>query len=326
MTEPSATPTTYQDRIGGLIASGVVLIVMGLLCLLIFGFSTLSTKLAAQQAGAASEVSAPTMTMVLAIYGGLAVTFLWLGVGCILARRWARALTLVVSVIWLICGTSGMALATMVAVPALKGFDAGSAAMGRVLTILAVMGFIKLLFYVAVPLALFLFIRSPHVKATCEARDPVARWTDRCPLPVLGAVVAMVLTAANTLTVFAFSFAPLFGRLVTGTPAFILQLGTGALLVVAAVQLYRLRMTGWWLACALLLFWCISAIVTFQMVNVEEWMEAMRLPPESRAMMPWFGRYFSQMGAWTAIWSCAAAAYLMYIKRFLQEPDPVSAA
>ena len=30
------------------------------------------------------------------------------------------------------------------------------------------------------------FYNSRHVKATCERRDPATRWTDACPLPVLG--------------------------------------------------------------------------------------------------------------------------------------------
>jgi hypothetical protein len=40
--------------------------------------------------------------------------------------------------------------------------------------------------FVLLPAIWTYFYRSPHVKATCEARDPVARWTDACPLPVLG--------------------------------------------------------------------------------------------------------------------------------------------
>ncbi len=41
-------------------------------------------------------------------------------------------------------------------------------------------------FFVLVPAVWMFFYQSRHVKATCEARDPVTRWTDACPLPVLG--------------------------------------------------------------------------------------------------------------------------------------------
>ena len=35
--------------------------------------------------------------------------------------------------------------------------------------------------YIVIPGVAVLFYRSPHVKHTCEVRDPVERWTDRCP-------------------------------------------------------------------------------------------------------------------------------------------------
>ena len=40
-------------------------------------------------------------------------------------------------------------------------------------------------FFVILPAVWIFFYKSRQVKATCEARDPVARWTDACPLPVL---------------------------------------------------------------------------------------------------------------------------------------------
>ena len=49
------------------------------------------------------------------------------------------------------------------------------------------MGFV----FVLLPIAWVLFYRSRHVQATCEARDPVARWTDACPLPVLALRVCL---------------------------------------------------------------------------------------------------------------------------------------
>ena len=42
-----------------------------------------------------------------------------------------------------------------------------------------------LVFFILVPAVWTFFYNSRHVKATGEAPDPVTRWTDACPLPVL---------------------------------------------------------------------------------------------------------------------------------------------
>ena len=58
-----------------------------------------------------------------------------------------------------------------------------AAAIGVIMVITCLMfGF----FFIALPAVWIFFYKSRHVKATCEARDPVTRWTDACPLPVLG--------------------------------------------------------------------------------------------------------------------------------------------
>jgi len=54
----------------------------------------------------------------------------------------------------------------------------------RTVAMIVALGFMGLLFIV-LPGGLILVYQSRHTKATCEARDPVPRWTDACPLPVL---------------------------------------------------------------------------------------------------------------------------------------------
>src|SRR6185312_5588971 len=44
-----------------------------------------------------------------------------------------------------------------------------------------------LVFYGLIPGTMVLFYGSQNVRLTCEHHDPVIRWTDRCPPPVLGA-------------------------------------------------------------------------------------------------------------------------------------------
>ena len=45
---------------------------------------------------------------------------------------------------------------------------------------------LNLVFYVIIPGILILVYSRADVRLTCETRNPLASWTDRCPLPVLG--------------------------------------------------------------------------------------------------------------------------------------------
>ena len=50
-------------------------------------------------------------------------------------------------------------------------------------------------FFIALPKVWIFFHNSRHVKATCEARYSVTRWTDACPLPVLALCLWLLVSA-----------------------------------------------------------------------------------------------------------------------------------
>ena len=83
------------DRHTRLIALGVVQLCFGALgalltLLILFGMVTM---LAMDPASAAAAGMSPRLTLMgMAVYGAMAAWFLTMGVGSILARRWARAL------------------------------------------------------------------------------------------------------------------------------------------------------------------------------------------------------------------------------------------
>ena len=59
----------------------------------------------------ATEVASVRMMIPgILFYTLLAVWFIWVGIGSIKARRWARALILISSWLWLICGVSGFVI------------------------------------------------------------------------------------------------------------------------------------------------------------------------------------------------------------------------
>ena len=120
------------------------------------------------------------------------MALIWLGIGSIKARRWARALLLIFSWSWLIMGIFMTAIMPFVMAKVFANLppDAktGQPAMPPAAITAMVIGMTLffVVFFVLVPAVWTFFYNSRHVKATCEARDPVTRWTDACPLPVLG--------------------------------------------------------------------------------------------------------------------------------------------
>ncbi len=54
------------------------------------------------------------MILCVLFYVLLATWFIWMGIGSILTRRWARALLLIFSWFWLICGATGMAFLLLI--------------------------------------------------------------------------------------------------------------------------------------------------------------------------------------------------------------------
>ena len=93
----------YKDRSTGLVIFGILTLLLGCLAglfvpLMLFG------QMMAAKAPDAPPVNHAAMLPGIVIYGGLAVALVWLGIGSIKARRWARALLLIFSWSWLIMG------------------------------------------------------------------------------------------------------------------------------------------------------------------------------------------------------------------------------
>ena len=106
----SADSPRFKDRSIGLIIFGALQIVMGCGCALLIPFMLLSL-LVAPPAAAPMNAAPMNMQMMLpavGFYGLAAVVLVSLGVGSIRARRWARALTLVLAWMWLVMGVMGV--------------------------------------------------------------------------------------------------------------------------------------------------------------------------------------------------------------------------
>ena len=215
----------YNDRRAGLLAFGVVQILLGCLTAV-----WIFRVVARDPAGAAQG---------LLLYALATVYFIVTGVGSIRGRRWARALIAAVSGAW-------AAFGVLAAVrPLLAGGNASA------LVVFVLLAFV-------IPLVLTLFYSSRDVALTADALDPKPRWTDRAPVPVLALCAVLAFAGVESLVLSAGERFTFGGTVLTGAPASLAYVVLAILFAHLAVQLYRLRQYAWWV---LLLLHVIGAVL-----------------------------------------------------------------
>ncbi|HEU6449387.1 MAG TPA: hypothetical protein VFV23_13225 [Verrucomicrobiae bacterium] len=262
----------------------------------------------------------------MAAYLALMVAMIWLGVGSIMARRWARALLLIFAWVWLVIGIVTMAgmiiwLPKFFAnirdnMPPNQPPMPGGAEIFVIGFMILFLGF----FFILLPAVWVFFYRSPHVKATCEARDPEARWTDACPLPVL-VMPALTLFSLPLMVLIGLSgncVMPFFGVFISGITAGAFCIAIGALSVYFSWLIYRLQPLGWWLALTAMVLFMISGWLTFARHDLAEMYQLMNFPPEQieliqKTGMPDLIRWFMPLSA------APFVIYLLFIKRYFRK-------
>jgi hypothetical protein len=317
----------YKDRSTGLVIFGILTLLLGCLAglfvtLMLFG------QMMAAKAPNAPPVNHAAMLQGMAVYGLLAVALVWLGIGSILARRWARALLLIFSWSWLIVGifiTAVMPffMAKVFAnLPPNAGTGQPAMPPAAITVMVVTMTLFFGVFFVLVPAVWTFFYNSRHVKATCEARDPAPRWTDACPLPVLGfslwtwVAVPMMLVMALT----GFAVMPCFGVFVSGLPGALFCLVIAAVWGVAGWWLYRLDARGWWLILIAMVLFMVSALLTYAHHDISELYQLQGLPQAQIDQIQKMGLFTgNRMGWFTALGALPFLGYLLFIKKYLRK-------
>lgn len=329
-TQPSmlvsaSAPGGYRDRSTGLQVFGVIQIILGALVALFIPMVLLGAVMSRRMTGMAMPMG--TYMMACLTYAVLAIALVTPGIGLIRARRWAWALTLILSWFSLIIGVFVTVLMTAVlpssfaaglrkaaaSNPGASGLSTGVSAV--ILTFVIVLFAV---FLVAIPLAFVLFYRRKDVEATCKHRDPVERWTDRCPLPVLAASLLFAGAAPYYLVLsFTTPLVPFFGRYLTGVSGAIGCLVLAALDAFLAVWFFRVRLLGWWVGMVSLALRIISAAITFahgdllQAYSRLGWkqaqIEAMSSSPVLRGRLVLW---------WSSVYLLVILGYMVWIKRY----------
>lgn len=321
MNPDSVPQQPFKNRKAGLVIFGLLTIIGGSVCALFALLAAVAPMLAAKAPN--PPPTSPNVLPAVGMYCAMAIGFVWLGVGSIMARRWARALLAVISWTLAVWGICALALLVMMA-PQFKQTMAAaqppnqpplsdSMQTGMIVGMFCFFG----LFGVVGPLIWALFYSGRNVKATCEVLDPVPRWTDRCPLPVL-ALSLWLLFGAITMVGMALLYpvAPFFGLLISGNIARAYHMCLGLIWIYAAWALYRLDWRGWWVVFVAMTASILSSVITFSRHDVTEMYGVMHYSAQQIAMIQKFG-----FGSHTMLWSTMLftvpiLAYLLYIRKF----------
>jgi hypothetical protein len=321
--EPAPMP--YKDRSGGLVAFGVMTLLLGVLAGLFVPLVFLGQAMAAK-----ANHTPPDFSLILpaiGIYGVMAVVLVWLGIGSIKARRWARALMLIFSWSWLVMGVIAVTVMALVLPKMLASLPA-NAAPGQpavppeAMTAVLVATFVIYgVMFVVLPAIWTIFYQSRNVKLTCERRDPIPRWTDACPLPVLGLCLWLWISVPMLLLmpISGHGVVPFFGIFLTGLPGTVFCLVMATLWTYAGWLLFRLDSRGWWLIFIAMCVLTVSGVLTFARHDTLEMYQLMNYPKAQLDQIQKSGLLAGNRMSWLMSLSVLPfLGYLLFIKKFLR--------
>ena len=326
--DSTSSPPQFKNRKTGLVVFGILTILGGCVCALFALLMIVMPMLTPPSRNTQATLAIFPALM----YGALAVGFIWLGIGSTLGRRWARAFLAVLSWLFLLWGVCGLAFFGTMA-PRMKEAMAAAHSANQpplpesagTVMIIVIFCFMTV-FAIVGPLIWALFYSGRNAKATCELMDPVPRWTDRSPLPVLAISLWLLIAALGVLSMSIFyPLAPLFGVLTTGATARMYHLVLGMIWLYSAWSLYRLDIRGWWIALIATMVSVISGVMTFSRHDTAEIYALLGYPAEQIAILQKMGTT-NWITTWsTVIWSVPVIIYLLYIRKFFRAAKPAPA-
>jgi hypothetical protein len=326
----SAAPA-YRDRSTGLTIFGIAQIILGLLAALMVPLIALSAFMSRLAPGGVAmrpgQYISGSLTYIFA-----AAALITLGIGSVQMKRWARALTLVTSWYWLIMGLLVTVLLTAVLPVVMRsairaqenaaGAPSAEVSTGVMAVILTLVIVFIAFFLVVVPIAFVVFYSRRDVAETCRHRDPVERWTDRAPLPVLGASLIFFTGALYMLLVGTTTpLFPFFGKYLTGFAGAACFLLMAALDLYLAIALFRLKSTAWWIAVITVPVRTLSMAITYGRADLMQAYSKMGWSDSQMQKLNANPIVHSHVVLWWSLASLVALwGYLLWLNRFFRTP------
>ena len=330
MTNEPGSP--FKDRKILLTVFGALEIAGGILCLALIPFMLLGQFAARQLPHAQTQLHTYPMRFLLGgmlVYLFLGAGLIWLGIGSIQAKRWARALLLTLSWMALITGSLSMLLfITHVGEMRQLFEESMKNAMAKsspaftmppafITMIIVFMCVFNLVLYVLIPGVLILVYGRTDVRLTCESRYAATSWTDHCPLPVLGIVLLHAYILPASLLSFCYHFIlPVFGHVLSGPAGAAGYFLITAVLLALAYGLYHQNPWAWYGSICVSVLGAASGIVTLRHLDWLVLLQQMGMPAETLtpSMQVLMKSYCSpwMVGLWFAVYT----AYLIWLRPF----------
>jgi hypothetical protein len=321
----------HRDRGTGLLVFGVFQIILGLLAALMVPLVALGVFMSRVAPG--GSVRLGQFLSAVASYACIAATLVGLGIGSVQMKRWARALTLVISWYWLVTGALMTVLLTAMLPVTMKGglaqiqqnapaAPSPQISTGVMAVILTLIIIFAAFFLVAVPIAFVVFYSRKDVLETVRHRDPIERWTDRTPLPVLGASVILAIGALYLLIVgITNPVFPFFGQYLTGIAGSAGFVATATLDAYLAIALFRLQSSAWWIAAITVPIRLLSLVLTYARADLMQAYSKMGMSDAQLKMLSSNPMFRGHVLLW---WSLLAMVilfgYLLWLKRYFKTP------
>jgi hypothetical protein len=310
----------FRDRRGLITFIGIVQLLLGALSLLFFVI-TLISVLALPQSSAenARQLNTGGVMLGAIFYLVIAAVFAVLGIGAIIVRRWARNLTLLMSWVTIIVGLIVVLFMLVFLGDILSNTPNARQMTPEMYTAIQVtISLVMSVFLILIP-ALFIWAyQSKNVVLSFNKYDPKERWTDKCPLPVLGISFSLLYTSIVPVFYFSYGFViPFFGNFITGIPAFLILLINSTVCIYLAIQVYRLVPKSWQYTIILNSLWIASFLITLMSRDILDMYRLMDFPAQQLAILE--GMNFLTSGNMLIImfiFAVAWFAFLVYARRY----------
>jgi len=323
--ETVVPPPVFQDRKTLLVVFGILHIFLGAVCALLAPIALVGLIISKYTpTNTAAPMSITMMLTSVFFYILLAVWFIWMGIGSIKARRWARALILVSSWLWLVIGII-MTVFMLFYLPNMFGNLPQTNQMPQAFFIVMKIFMALLIFflYIVIPGTFVLVYRGENIKRTCEFWDRQVRWTDKCPLPVLALVLFFGMGAFSfLLMLFYKGLFPFFGTLVQGLPGIAIVLALAILFGYISRGMYRLDIKAWWIALIAIVLIGASAVVTFLQISVWDLYAAMGYSVQQIELIKQYGFPNNMFKIFSGLWAIPIAAYLLFTRKYFVKTKP----
>lgn len=313
----------YKDQRVGLVVFGSLGILAGCLC----GLFCLLYAAMGMGAMGAERPPVATLAQIGGFYLGLGAAFVWLGIGSILCRKWAVSIILAFGWLWLISGVIGLFMiialrSTFDQTLATAFSQAGGTPPTAMLIMVKVIMFaLFAVIYFIIPAAIVVFYGRRAIRLTCEARDPVPRWTDGIPLPALITAIMLSFFACGMIVSVPNPAWPLFTLLLKGPAAHAATFIMAALLAIAAWGAFQLRPWAWWIGLTVPIFMMLSFSVFIHTSGMAPYLDAIDAAGKQRNLLQ--GTPFMEPSSWTwflIVYPVVFITLMLWVKRYFVAP------